>query len=149
MHRMVKDKDCELKLLDKEMKRAQGEEKSVARDFGSGNLEFEEAEIKLDLYKENHDFQRMNTRTYRYMLDRMSKDLIALTLEINDLTESLRSKKQIMEDEANKKILARENKLQSNYRYQKLMHNIAHEMTKNKERIHSLNVSIENKDQTL
>lgn len=47
----------------------------------------------------------------------MSKDLIALTLEINDLTESLRSKKQIMEDEANKKILARENKLQSNYRY--------------------------------
>jgi phosphoglycerate-specific signal transduction histidine kinase len=59
----------------------------------------------------------MNTRTYRYMLDRMSKDLIALTLEINDLTESLRSKKQIMEDEANKKILARENKLQSNYRY--------------------------------
>ena len=77
--------------------------------------------IVLDLYKESHDFQRMNTRTYRYMLDRMSKDLIvgliALTLEINDLTESLRSKKQIMEDEANKKILARENKLQSNYRY--------------------------------
>jgi hypothetical protein len=117
MHRMVKDKSNELNLLDKEMKRAQGEEKAVSRDFGSGNKEFEEAELRLELFCEAHDFQRMNTRTYRYMLDRMSKDLIALTLEINDLTESLRSKKQIMEDEANKKILARENKLQSNYRY--------------------------------
>jgi len=54
-----------------------------------------------------------------------------------------------MEDEANKKIMARENKLQSNYRYQKLMKNISHEMVKNKVRIQSLNVSIENKDQTL
>jgi hypothetical protein len=53
----------------------------------------------------------MNEKTYRYMLDRMKKDLIALTLEINDLTESLRSKKQIANDEANKKITARERKL--------------------------------------
>lgn len=76
------------------------------------------------------------------MLDRMKKDLIALTLEINDLTESLRSKKQIANDEANKKITARERKLQSNYRYQNLMQNIKHEMKKNSDRISSLKVSI-------
>lgn len=83
------------------------------------------------------------------MLDRMKKDLIALTLEINDLTESLRSKKQIFNDEANKRITARERKLQSNYRYQNLMKNIQHEMVKNSERITSLKTSIENKDETL
>jgi len=91
----------------------------------------------------------MNEKTYRYMLDRMKKDLIALTLEINDLTESLRSKKQIANDEANKKITARERKLQSNYRYQNLMQNINHEMKKNKDRIESLKISIKNKDETL
>ena len=83
------------------------------------------------------------------MLDRMKKDLIALTLEINDLTISLRSKRQIADDEANKKIGARERKLQSNYRYQNLMENIKHEMVKNSERISSLKVSIINKDETL
>jgi hypothetical protein len=91
----------------------------------------------------------MYEKTYRYMLDRMKKDLIALTLDINDLTESLRSKKQIFQDEGNKKITARERKLQANYRYQNLMKNISHEMVKNSERITSLKTSIENKDETL
>jgi hypothetical protein len=45
------------------------------------------------------------------MLDRMKKDLISLTLTINDLTESLRSKKSITEDESRKQMKSREQKL--------------------------------------
>ena len=45
------------------------------------------------------------------MLDRMKRDLISLTLTINDLTESLRSKKAISEDETAKLMKSREQKL--------------------------------------
>jgi hypothetical protein len=45
------------------------------------------------------------------MLTRMKKDLISLQLTSNDLTESLRHKGQIHEDESKKNRLAREAKL--------------------------------------
>jgi hypothetical protein len=45
------------------------------------------------------------------MLDRMKKDLIAMTLKINDLTESLRHKKMVYNDEYRKQTSSREQKL--------------------------------------
>jgi hypothetical protein len=64
------------------------------------------------------------------MLDRMKKDLISLQLISNDLMESLKSKKQIMNDELNKHRKSKENKLQSKYRLDNLMKNIDHEQKK-------------------
>jgi len=61
------------------------------------------------------------------MLDRMKNDLISLTLTINDLTESLRSKKSITEDESRKQMKSREQKLQARYRLDALMTNINRE----------------------
>ena len=61
------------------------------------------------------------------MLKRMKKDLIALQLVSNDLTESLRSKSQIYKEEFEKQRLAKEHKLQSKYRLDTLMQNIEHE----------------------
>ena len=55
MHRMVKDKSNELNLLDKEMKRAQGEERAVSRDFGSGNKEFESKPLVFRNMKNSKD----------------------------------------------------------------------------------------------
>ena len=55
-----------------------------------------------------HDFQKMEKMGYNYMLDRMKRDLISLTLTINDLTESLRSKKGITDEEMAKLMKARE-----------------------------------------
>lgn len=45
------------------------------------------------------------------MLDRMKKDLIALTLTINDLSDSVRHKKIIHNDELHKQTSSREQKL--------------------------------------
>lgn len=50
----------------------------------------------------------MDNVAYIYMLDRMKRDLISLSLTINDLTESLRSKKNIAEDENSKHMKSRE-----------------------------------------
>ena len=61
------------------------------------------------------------------MLNRMKKDLIALQLVSNDLTESLHSKEQIYKEEYNKQRIAKEHKLQSKYRLDNLMQNIEHE----------------------
>jgi len=83
------------------------------------------------------------------MLDRMKKDLISLQLTINDLTESLRSKKTIHADEQNKQMKTREQKLQSKYRLDHLMKNIDHEQKKRQERITSLQKSIRNKEEAL
>ena len=104
---------------------------------------------ELGSVTERHDFEKMYQEQYRYMLDRMKKDLIALQLISNDLVESLRSKRQIMKDELNKQRKSKENKLQSNYRLDHLMKNIEREQDKRKERIESLQTSIKNKEDAL
>lgn len=83
------------------------------------------------------------------MLKRMKKDLIALQLQSNYLTESLRSKQQIYKEESNKQRIAKEQKLQSKYRLDNLMQNIDHEQKKRQERIISLQTSIKNKEEAL
>lgn len=80
--------------------------------------------------KETHDFEMLYQSQYQHMLDRMKKDLISLQLTSNDLMESLRSKKSIMNDELNKNRKSKENKLQSKYRLDNLMKNIDHEQKK-------------------
>jgi hypothetical protein len=62
----------------------------------------------LKQVEESHDFQKLNNATYRHMLDRMKKDLISLTLTINDLTESKRSKTNIQIEESRKLMDAKE-----------------------------------------
>lgn len=104
---------------------------------------------ELGSVTERHDFEKMYQEQYRYMLDRMKKDLIALQLISNDLVESLRSKRQIMKDELNKQRKSKENKLQSKYRLDHLMKNIEREQDKRKERIESLQTSIKNKEDAL
>lgn len=83
------------------------------------------------------------------MLDRMKKDLISLQLTSNDLIESLKSKKIIINEELNKQRKSKENKLQSKYRLDNLMKNIDHEQKKRQERILSLQTSIRNKEEAL
>lgn len=65
----------------------------------------------LQSVKFEHDTQKLYQDSYTHMLTRMKKDLIALQLQSNDLTESLRHKRQIYEDESKKNRLAREAKL--------------------------------------
>ena len=51
-----------------------------------------------------HNYQRMTKRTYQHMLDRMKRDLIALTLKINDCSDSLRSKNTIYSEQSAKEM---------------------------------------------
>lgn len=75
--------------------------------------------------------------------------MIALTLKINELTESLRSKTNIQNTESNVQMKARQEKLQSKYKLDNLMKMIDHEQKKRQERISSLQTSIQNKQDAL
>lgn len=59
------------------------------------------------MIKESYLFQSLTKKIRNHMLDRQKKDLIALTLKINELTESLRSKTNINNTESNVQMRAR------------------------------------------
>lgn len=121
----------------------------VERDTGGAEAETNQALLDLDNVKETHEFEMLAQNQYNHMLKRMKKDLIALQLKSNDLTESLRSKNIIWNDEFRKDMQGKENKLLSKFRLDKLMQNIDHEQKKRQERIVSLQTSIKNKEEAL
>ena len=86
---------------------------------------------------------------FNYMLDRMKRDLIYLSLTINDLTESLKSKKGFNDEEFLALVRAREQKLQSRYRLNTLMTVLDRDQKARQDRISALNSSIKNKEDAI
>lgn len=83
----------------------------MSKDCGGADQDDEKTTAELTHVQDMHNFQRMENMGFNYMLDRMKRDLISLNLTINDLTESLRSKKGINDDEIAKQTKCREQKL--------------------------------------
>mmetsp|Transcript_14547 Transcript_14547/g.24821 ORF Transcript_14547/g.24821 Transcript_14547/m.24821 type:complete len:325 (-) Transcript_14547:699-1673(-) len=149
IHRLTKEKEDELELIKKGVKKISEEEKTVERNTGGAEFELNMAQDELANVKLTHDFENLYQNTYQHMLKRMKKDLIALQLKSNDLTESLRSKQQIFTEESSKHMQAIEHKLQSKYRYTNLNKKIEREQNERRERIVSLQTSIQNKEDAL
>lgn len=79
----------------------------MSKDTGGGAADRTQTHQHLDMIKEAYLFQSLTKRIRNHMLDRQKKDLIALTLKINELTESLRSKNNIMNTESNVQMKSR------------------------------------------
>jgi chromosome segregation ATPase len=109
IRRKALDKDEELKQLRADIKKAREEEKRVQKEFCELDTQMNQADLLH--WQTTHETQKMEKMSFNYMLDRMKRDLISLNLTINDLTESLRSKKGITEDEISKLTKSREQKL--------------------------------------
>lgn len=114
----------------------------MSKDTGGGELDKQRTHQHLGMLEESYLFQSLTKRIRNHMLDRQKKDLIALTLKINDLVESLRSKNIIYDVESNMQMNSRQDKLQSKYKLDNLMKMIDHEQKKRQERISSLQTSI-------
>lgn len=115
------EKEQQVLQLKKDIEKAIEEEKRVSKDFGSGSLDTEKSSAELKHLRTTHEFQKMEHMSFNYMLDRMKRDLISLTLVINDLTISLNSKMGINNEETSNLTKAREQKLQSRFRLETLM----------------------------
>ena len=129
----------------KDVKKAQEEYENVSKDTGGGQFQKEYTLLRLDILREQYLDESRTKKIRNHMLDRQKKDLIALTLKINELTESLRSKTNIYSQENMKQNEFRQEKLQSKYKLHNLMKMIDHEQKKRQERITSLQKSIQNK----
>jgi chromosome segregation ATPase len=149
IRRKALDKDMQLEQMNADIKKAKEEKKRVSRDHGGASDDIEMCEQKLKHLWRTHNFMKMENLSFKYMCDRMKRDLISFTLTINDLTISLRSKTSICDDETRKQIQARERKLQSRFRLQILMESLTRDQKKRQERITSLNQSIKNKEEAI
>lgn len=77
------------------MFKAQQEYSNVSKDTGGGALDKEQTLQHLDFISEAYLLQSLTKNVRNHMLDRQKKDFVALTIKINELTESLRSKTNI------------------------------------------------------
>lgn len=80
----------------------------MSKDFGGATLDIEKSEAELKHLKTTHEFQKMEKMGFNYMLDRMKRDLISLSLTINDQTDSLKSKMGFADEEFLMLVRARE-----------------------------------------
>jgi len=62
----------------------------------------EYAENLLKDTKRKHDIKMMEQQSYYYMISRMKKDMIALSIDTNELSESHKDKKAITKREFEK-----------------------------------------------
>ena len=75
----------------------------------------------LENIKETHDFEQMLQRSYKHMIERMHKDLIATQIKAAELQESYKSKQTIAAEEADRNRKAKQQRLQAQHRLEELM----------------------------
>jgi Cdc6-like AAA superfamily ATPase len=78
VHKMTAQKEEELELIKKGVKKIREEEKLVKMDTGGAETETLNAKMELEQVKETHAFEELHQAQYQHMLKRMKKDLVAL-----------------------------------------------------------------------
>ena len=72
----------------------------------------------------------MFQRQYEHMIERMKKDLIALTIKSSEMHDSYKSKEAIMSEETEKSRKAKEQRMQAKFKLENLMKQIDQEQKK-------------------
>ena len=67
----------------------------MSKDTGGGALDKEKTLEHLEFISNAYMMQSLTKSVRNHMLNRQKKDFVALTIKINELTESLRSKTNI------------------------------------------------------
>ena len=93
---------------------------------------------QLEALIEEHDFQKMTTESYQYMLKRMKVDLISSQLRSQELKDSHKSKSDILNDESDKQRRAKQERIQAKMKLDKIMMEIEMDQRERQERIQSL-----------
>jgi len=76
---------------------------------------------ELTMIKEEHDFELMFQRSYAHMIDRMKKDLVAIKISANEMSESFKQKEGIMNEESEKSRKTKELRMQAKVKLENLM----------------------------
>ena len=103
----------------------------------------------IDTTKAKLEEEQMGISIYKHMIDRMNKDLIALSLQKKEMEQSLGSKEAIHAEEVERGRKCQEDNLQSQKVLNNLMRNVGDEQTDRKKRIKDLNQSIRKKEKNI
>lgn len=149
IHKTVQAKQAELDDLKRKLVKASEEELylSDVKDMESDSKVNTKSEY--DQLIEEHSFEKMTQDQYEHMLKRMKGDLISSQLRSADLKESMKSKKDILSDEQDKKRKAVQNSIQAKMQLNQIMSEIEKDQRERQERISSLQTSIKNKEAAL
>lgn len=100
IHKIVRGKEKELELARKRLEGMGEQEINLEDTKIEKDNALTIAQETLDRVKHEHDYELMFQRSYKHMLARMKKDLIAIKIDSNDLHSSYKQKQQIVNQEA-------------------------------------------------
>ena len=149
IHKTVQAKQQELDDLKRQLEKTGEEEISLSDSNAMKASTTQGNANELEALVEEHDFQKMTTESYAYMLKRMKADLISSQLRSQQLKDSHKSKSDILTGESDKQRKAKQVRIQAKMKLDKIMMEIEMDQRERQERIQSLQKSIRNKEDAL
>lgn len=144
--RVCVKKQAELDVITEEIKnlgvqetQAEGPVFQIQSRLESLNDQFSSTCMKIDE-------EQLTQATYKYMLERLEKDMIATKIKSTEMDTSVKSKKSILDLESSKQRKTKEERLQAKAIFDNLMKNIELEQKDRQERIFELQKCIQNKE---
>lgn len=147
--KQVNEKEKNLELVRKEIQQLdyqEGNAESVVYELSTRKQQIENA---IKVTKKKTDEERMNSKVYAHMIERIKRDLIAMEIKKKELENSLRTKEIMHEEQKEHFRKAKEAKLQSKTIFDSLIVNVGNEQKERKQRIVMLTKSIDNKQENV
>jgi len=149
IHKIVRGKEQELELARKKLEGMGEQEINLEDTKIEKDNSLVIAQETLERVKHEHDYELMFQRSYKQMLARMKKDLIAIKIDATEQHASYKQKQQIVGQEQDGSRKSKEQRMQAKHKLDALMKEIDLEQRNRQERIQSLQKSIQNKEEAL
>jgi chromosome segregation ATPase len=144
--RVCVNKQAELDAIEQEIKNLGVQETQAEGPVFQIQSRLETLNDQYDTTCQKIDEEQLTQATYKYMLERLEKDMIATKIKSTELDASVKSKKAILDLESQKNRKTKEERLQAKAIFDNLMKNIELEQKDRQERIFELQKCIQNKE---
>ena len=142
----VLEKEGSLEQIRKEILQLEYQENSAETGVYEHGTKKDQIDNALHMTNKRIAEENMNSRVYGHMVERISRDLLAMEIHKKNLEKSLRNKETMYEGQMKEKLRkAKEQQLQSKNIFDNLVKNLYDERNEKKKRIEQLVKSINNK----
>ena len=147
--KQVVEKEKNLEEIKKEIQQLdyqEGDAEGIVYEISTRRQQIENA---IKVTKKKTEEERMNSRVFSHMIDRIKRDLIAMEIKKKEMETSLRSKQVMFEEQKEQHRKSKETRLQSKTIFDSLIRNVGNEQKERKQRIVMLTKSIDNKQENV
>ena len=143
--KQVVEKEQSLERVRKEIEQLGYQENNAESVVYETTTRKQQIENAIKVTTKKTDEERMNSRIYGHMIERLKRDLIAMDIKKKELETSLRTKELMHEEQKEALRKSKEQRLQSKTIFDSLIVNVGSEQKERKQRIVTLTKSIDNK----